>query len=202
MLMQLVGDIPRCRIHSAYNGWASHHGYPSRTRRALHVKAQKLGLSLRTVGAWLTNKAIADILEIPKTVVESWANRYPDYPKRKVDQRMTQGYTKRSELVNWAKIHPHLFGGIDRGRLVMLLENEDLADFIAEQYPHRPAATPVKDLDTGKVWPSIRAAARELYVTDSAVHNAVTHGYPVVGRRLVRLLPSRPSSIPKPTTAA
>lgn len=201
-LMQLCGDIPRCRIFSAYNAWASGHGYPARSQKALHIKAHRLGLSLRAIGAWLTNKAIADILGISMKTVESWARRYPDYPKRKVDQRMPCGYTKRSELVKWASRHPHLFGGIDRDRLFMLLENDTVVDSIVKQYPFRPATTPIKCLDTGKVWPSMRAAANELYVVRATIHDAIRHDHLVAGRRLVRLLPKRAHSIPKPTNAA
>lgn len=189
MLVELVGDIPRCRIHCAFNGWASSHGYPSRTRRALLYRAQRLKLSARAVGTWLTAQVIADTLEIPVSTVHSW-QRQPDFPQKRVDPRVSISYIHRPALRAWAAKHPHRFGGLPRGPLVMLLEDEKLVDSILERFPLRPRANAVRCVETGRTWPSAAAAARDLHVTRNAVDHALRQQRPVAGRLLVRVSPS------------
>jgi hypothetical protein len=82
----------------------------------------------------------------------------------------------------------HLFGGLENSRLVMLFSDEHLADQILTLHPNRPTgleatARAVRCLDDGRVWPSIQAAAREVYVSHGALWNGLRERRPVAGLR-------------------
>lgn len=184
-LLELAGDVPGPTLFRAYNAWAKAHGFPPRSQRALAVKAHKCGISLRPTGSWLTTGGIATCLALPPSTVESWIVRYPDLPRRRMGKRKVN-FIERRQLRAWAQRHPHLLGGLERYRLTMLLEDEDLARDILERFPARPTglettALPVRCLDDGRQWPSIKAAAAELYITHSALWLGIKQRRPVAG---------------------
>lgn len=183
MLLELAGDVPRAMIPQIYNTWACKRGFPSRTPNALRQKIEKHHASTRAVGAWLTTGGIAKTLEISCSTVEGWTKYYKDLPRKKYGKRKNGkvNYFNRVELRKWARKHMQLFGGIDRSRLVMLFEDENLADEIVEKYPCRAIgfinnAKAVRCLETGETWPSIRAAASALYVSRESVARSIRTG--------------------------
>lgn len=186
-LMQLGGDVPRPILDSQYNAWARRHGFPTRSRKAVLLKANRHRISLRAVGSWLTTGGLAGILGLPPSTVESWLCRYPDLPRRTFGRQLVR-YVNRDQFKAWVLDHQHLLGGIQRARLVMLLGDGVLADRILERYPNRPTgmeatAKAVRCLDDGRVWPSIRAAAQAVYVTHSGLWHALQDRRPVAGMR-------------------
>lgn len=184
-LLELAGDLPGPSVLRTYNTWAKANGYSPRSRRALVVKVHKCGMSLRPTGSWLTTGGIAKCLALPASTVESWIVRYPDLPRQRMGKRKVN-FIERRQLRSWAQRHPHLLGGLERYRLTMLLEDENLARDILERFPTRPAgleatALPVRCLDDGRQWPSIKAAAAELYITHSALWLGIKQRRPVIG---------------------
>lgn len=185
--LQLAGDVPRPMLASAYNAWAVRNGYPSRTQKALELKADKFKVSLRAVGSWVTTGGLAAILGLPSSTVESWLGRYPDLPRKRFGHQMVR-YVNRDQFKAWVMDHLQLLGGLEHSRLVMLFGDEQLADRICAKYPDRPTgleatAKPVRCVDDGRVWPSIMAAAREVYVAHSSLWRALVEQRPVVGMR-------------------
>jgi hypothetical protein len=185
--LQLAGDVPRPMLANTYNAWARRNGYSSRTQKALQVKADHYKVSLRAVGSWVTTGGLAAILGLRPSTVESWLGRYPDLPRKTFGRQLVR-YVNRQQLKSWVVDHLHLLGGIEHSRLVMLFGDEELADRICAEYPNRPAgleatARPVRCVDDGRVWPSIMAAAREIYVAHSSLWRALLEQRPVVGMR-------------------
>jgi transposase len=185
MLLGLAGDVPRAMIPQLYNCWAYKHGFPSRSANALRQRIEKLHASTRAVGTWLTTGGIAKTLEVSCSTVEGWARYYDDMPRKKYGKKKTRkvSYFSRIELRKWARKHMQLFGGIERSRLVMLFEDERLADEIVEKYPCRPnglldKSRTVRCVETGETWPSIRAAALALYVSRESVARSIRTGEP------------------------
>ena len=183
-LHELAGDMSRHQLVIAYNEWAAANGYQQRTPKSIYVKAAKLGISLTAIGEVLTTGGIAKTLCINDTTVQGWMVRYPDLPRKRYGTRY---YIRRTSLLTWAKQHPHLFGGLQRSALVQLLNSEQFADYITEHYPSRPVglektAIRIKCIDTGRIYPSISAAARDAFVTYQALSKGITEDRPVCGR--------------------
>lgn len=188
-LLQLAGDVPYPVLSRCYNMWARRHGFPRRTPKAVVVKAQKCGATFTAVGSWLTTGGVARILGVRPSTVESWTARYPSLPRSCYGGTRPVRYIKRSRLRRWAEDHMHLFGGLEHSRLVMLFEDEEFADRILALHPNRPSgieatALSVRCVDDGRVWQSLMAAARSLYVTHGALWHAIKENRPVLGLRL------------------
>lgn len=188
-LLSLVGDVPRPLLVQAYNNWAAHHNRPHRTLSAIRNKAREFGLSFRPRGTWLTDVEIARVLNIPRRRVERWARTYDDFPRRRIGGG---SYIYRPHLVRWLKDRPWLAGGVSQSDLFCLLEDEDLAEYIATTYPYPPTSVPVRCLTTGKVYPSATAAANAIHVVRTAVEVAIKENRAVAGHRFTRLVPVKP----------
>jgi hypothetical protein len=62
------------------------------------------------------------------------------------------------------------------GRTGVWLESKDSADAIAAAYPRPMGDWRVRCVETGQIWPSCGAAARELHVSQAAVSLAIRQG--------------------------
>jgi hypothetical protein len=187
-LLQLCGDVPSAMLAGVYNQWASRYGFPQRTAKALAVRAAKHRAQLRAVGAWITTGGMAAVLGLRPSTVNSWTRRYPDLPCKRFGRQKVR-YINRNQFKKWVQNgHLGLLGGIERFRLVMLFDDIALAEEIVRDYPGRPqgveaTAKGVRCLDDGRVWPSIMAAAREVYVAHSTLWRGLLLHKPVVGLR-------------------
>ena len=68
---------------------------------------------------------------------------------------------------------PRVLGGFSSDSLFALLEDRDLADAVAAAYPRPMGDWRVRCVETGQIWPSCGAAARELHVSQAAVSLAI-----------------------------
>ena len=77
----------------------------------------------------------------------------------------------------------HFFGGFKRINLFFALEDQELVDEILTKYPTRYVATShpnrVRCVETGQVFSSCGAAARELHVTQACISLAIRQARPV-----------------------
>lgn len=90
-----------------------------------------------------------------------------------------------------AKRHPELLGGIHRDKLFALLEDADLADFIASNYPtHKGGGTSVQVIETGDTFPSVRAAAKAFYVRPQSIYFAIRRNSTCAGYHWRRIQPT------------
>lgn len=183
-LMEMAGDLPAPLLQRAYNQWAIRSGWPLRTRKALFVRLDRLGISRCAVGSWLTTGAIAAVLELPPTTVEKWSLQ-----RQRFDRGRTYYYIRRAAVVEWARSNMHRLGGLQRSRLLMLLEDEALVDQILTRHPHRPHLAMVRCMNDGRTWPSMAAAARACFCDVSTLRRSLNEGRPVFGLRFERLYP-------------
>jgi hypothetical protein len=75
-----------------------------------------------------------------------------------------------------ARTMPRVLGGFSSDALFALLEDRDLADAVAAAHPRPMGDWRVRCVETGQIWPSCGAAARELHVTQAAVSLAIRQG--------------------------
>lgn len=182
-LEELAGDYPRQLLFQLYRHWATRHGFQRRTNGAIEAAAYHRGISLQATGNWITVHRLAMILGISHDCPDKWvtAGLLPAVRYGEGEQPVVR-YIKRVDVVALAKKQPALFGGISAARLNCLLEDEDLAEHIATTYPRRPwYRQPVVCRETGRRFPSIREAARTVFITRQSILYSIKTGGTAAG---------------------
>jgi hypothetical protein len=159
---------------------ATHEGWPPRTDKAIVMRMRRSRQFCRArVGEWTTTYGAGELLGCPGTRVEAWLRRKPI--ARILDPQTTGGtrYISRRSWRRLAKQMPRVLGGFSSDALFALLEDRDLADAIAEQHPRPMGDWRVRCIETGQIWASCGAAARELHVTQACISLAIRKARPV-----------------------
>lgn len=189
-LEAIAGNVLPRRIYDAYSRWAKKNGYPHRTKQAIGSALSRRKISRLAEGDWVGSSYIASVLGISIDAPQRWAekNLIESY---KHSGKTSRRYFRRSDLVAFAKRNPELLGGISSERLFMLLENEDLAESIARNFPkRRGSGTMVLAVETGQIYDSISAAAREVFVTNQGIQSAIRTGGTCAGYHWKRIKPN------------
>lgn len=175
-LDSLASNLPLPELIKSYNSWAVRQKppLPSRSRRGIRGKAVKHKISLKCCGNSITITSTAAILGISPARVRRWINR-----KLIPVRRHHYCYIKRSDLAKMAWQHPLELHSIARDRLYDLLETEDVVEHVLTHVamspgPHMPR--PVRCVETGFWWPSIRAASRAVFIDPANIRKAIRHG--------------------------
>lgn len=181
-LEHLAGNVPGPALSYVYNLWAKRRGYLQRTQSAVKSRLSDMHVSRALVGDWLDVGYLTEMLCVSDTTVHRWIRR--GYISAWVirSASIPYRYIRRSELVKFARERPHHFGGIEESRLVMVLEDESLAQQIRREYPCRPyGRRRVRCVETGRVYDSITAAASAVYVNPRAIQQAIQRGWRAAG---------------------
>jgi hypothetical protein len=176
-LEQLAGDVPFPTLLRSMHYKATAEGWPPRTDKAIVMRMRRSRQFCRArVGEWTTTYGAGELLGCPGTRVEAWLRRKPI--ARILDPQTTGGtrYINRRSWRRLAKQMPRVLGGFSSDALFALLEDRDLADAIAAAHPHPMGDWRVRCVETGQVWQSCGAAARELHVSQAAVSLAIRQG--------------------------
>lgn len=179
MLFGLVGDVPWSVVVSTFNRWAVVNGYSRRTRRALHRRVNVAGYSIKATGSWIDIPTIAKLLGSSGECVRRWARN----GTIKAFREGKKYYVKRENLREFALQHAELFSGKPRDDLFMLLDDEELANQLADLPvgPRLGHERPIMCVETGKVYRSYQLAADTHFVTRQALTCAVWKGTPSAG---------------------
>lgn len=185
-LDEVVGMAPFDYACRRWNIWAGEQGIPYRSRQSLAKKAQELGLSRLAWGDWILVGEAARLLGKNRSTISNWV--HAGWVTRFGTGRGSS--IKRSDLRRLARQRPQLFGGVNRGDLVQLLESEDLADWVLEQYPQRwqdrHHGHQVWWVDRGLKFDSYAAAGRAAHVCSKSIRRAVLENRLVCGMRFTR----------------
>jgi hypothetical protein len=173
-LEQLAGDVPFPTLLRSMHYKATHEGWPPRTDKAIVMRMRRSRQFCRArVGEWTTTYGAGEILGCPGTRVEAWLRRPPI--ARILDAQTTGGtrYINRRSWRRLAKQMPRVLGGFSADALFSLLEDRDLAEAVAAAHSRPMGDWRVRCIETGQIWPSCGAAARELHVSQAAVSLAI-----------------------------
>jgi hypothetical protein len=173
-LEQLAGDVPFPTLLRSMHYKATAEGWPRRTDKAIVMRMRRSRQFCRArTGEWTTTYGAGEILGCPGTRVEAWLRRKP--VAAILDPQWTGGtrYINRRSWRRLAKQMPRVLGGFSSDALFALLEDRDLADAIAQQHPRPMGDWRVRCIETGQIWQSCGAAARELHVSQAAVSLAI-----------------------------
>jgi hypothetical protein len=179
-LEQLAGDVPFPTLLRSMHYKATAEGWPRRTDKAIVMRMRRSRQFCRArVGEWTTTYGAGEILGCPGTRVEAWLRRKPVL--RILAPEWTGGtrYISRRSWRRLAKQMPRVLGGFSSDALFLLLEDRDLADAVAQQHPRPMGDWRVRCVETGVVFSSCGAAARELHVTQACISLAIRQARPV-----------------------
>ena len=173
-LESLAGDVPFPTLLRSMHYKATVEGWPPRTDKAIVMRMRRSKLFARArTGEWTTTYGAGEILGCPGTRVDAWLKRPPI--ARILDPQTTGGtrYINRRSWRRLAKQMPRVFGGFSADALFLLLEDRDLSDAIAQQHPRPMGDWRVRCIETGQIFSSCGAAARELHVTQACISLAI-----------------------------
>jgi hypothetical protein len=179
-LERLAGDVPYLKLVKRFQDQAVRNGWPRRSQDAIAGRLQRSGLRMRPQhGQCLTTCGVAELIGCPCARVESWT-------RRKAVQEILQPiwiggirYMQRSDWKRLAHQMPQVLGGFSADGLFALLEDRDMAERIALEYPRPWHDTSIRCVETGKLYCSCRDAARDHHVTKEAIAKAIRERRPV-----------------------
>lgn len=179
-LERLVGDVPFPVLLKRMAKEAKVRGWPPRSKKAITMRLRRTGHRCSgRYGDWLTIGAVGLMLGCSGHRVDAWLRR----PLiRQILQPMQVGQVRYIQRASWRRLarkEPRMLGGFSAEALFLLLEDRELAEAIAAEYPRPIGDWRIRCVENGRVWPSCMAAARELHVSQAAISLAIREGRPV-----------------------
>ena len=175
-LTDLVGELPLQLVVKSFN-----QRRPPRTPKALRDKAQKLGFSVKAQGEFISIGDIRTLTGYSYTKIYYWIKiGLPAVARSSV--KKSPRFISRRQLRRFAVKYPEQFGGIGQSELTQLFDSEIAASRITKmQLPRLTKSYVIECVETGRRYPSIAAAAREVFTHKKNIWNSVTHGTAACG---------------------
>ena len=170
-LCSLAGDLPWAMVPAAFNRTR-----PPRTATAIKTKIERLGISRRAVGQFITTGAIKKITGFSYERIRRWID-IRDLVTQKHAGPGNPYYISRKDLRKFARKYPERLGGLNESTLVQLLDSEKLAAKIASmELPAWKRCVEVECVETGEKFKSITAAAKSAYVVEARIYTVLITG--------------------------
>ena len=189
-----LADLPALILTRRFQRRARAQGWPPRTARAIEIKLRKLGLldpggSQIRADDLVSAGGAAQILGCSSARISRWMEEEALLAILRPVWGGHRRYVSREGWRRLARQRPDVLGGFGADRLFELLEDRELADVVAAAHPYQRADYRIRCVETGRIWANATAAARELFVSHSAIGLAVAEGRAVasLGLRFERL---------------
>jgi hypothetical protein len=183
-LSDLAGELPWPLVAERFN-----QRRPPRTPTAMQQKAEQLGLSMQPQGEFISIGVIKTLTGYSYEKIYNWIKIGLPAVARS-NAKNSPRFISRMHLRKFAKKHPEQFGGIAQSELTQLIDSEIIASKITKmQLPRLTKSYVIECVETGHRYPSIAAAAKEIFIHKKSIWNAVTNGTAVCGlhyRRVVK----------------
>lgn len=184
-LERRVGAVPFYELVKKYHSYCRRNGLPSRTDLAVQLKIKRIvkaeKVTRKCVYDNWTVKELAMQLGISEDRVRRWCSR--GLPRRTASGSRLSAI-RRSDLKQWMLDNPERCSDIEAYLLEAVLDD---AKAVAQIKETPPALTgfpkAVYCLDTGKTYPSVRAAARDVFISRHALQGSLRRGGRSAGYR-------------------
>ena len=172
-LEDLAGRYTLKDIQNRMRAYQKRNGLVIRSYEAIKIQMTRLGLSRKCVLDSFSRTELARILDIPRDQTRPWEKTYG----MPINKQLKLTVIKLAKFREWAYQHPYLFCEIDPERLNWLMNDEDFCESTQDlTLPLRGRKRPVQRLDTGEVYPGVKAAARSVYVNKGCISQAIARG--------------------------
>jgi hypothetical protein len=179
-LERYAGQEPFADLVRRYQAAARQHGWPMRSKSAIIQRLHRMGLQARCRhGDWLTYYAVGELLGCSGDRVAGWSRKAAVRELLKPRWRGKGWYVRRDNWRRLAKKMPQILGGFDADALYLLLEDRDLAEQVAAEHRTTLGDWRVRCIETGRMYSSCSAAARELHVDHTTINLAIRQRRPV-----------------------
>jgi len=170
-LCSLTGDLPWAMVPAAFNRTR-----PPRSSAAIRIKIERLGISRRTVGQFITTGAIKEITGFSYQRIRRWIDK-GELAAQKYGDSGNPYYISRRNLRKFARNYPERFGGLDESTLVQLFDSQRLAaKIVSMELPAWKKCVEVECVETGEKFKSITAAAKSAYVVETRIYKVLITG--------------------------
>lgn len=179
VLKDMAETMPITQLVRAFNQQIGMHGYDKRTGHSIRSKLQKLGYSANVQHGVYTVGMISKKLNIPFGTVSNWVRYNGLNFYRITRKRNATKYITAKNLRDFARKRPQSFGGIPFIDLYLLLEDQQLTEYIVKNYPLRPARLQpqrVRCIETRNEYASYVEAGKAFHVCASAIYKSVKYG--------------------------
>ena len=176
VLSELAGELPWQLVVRRFN-----QRRPPRTPMAMQRKAEQLGLSMQPQGEFISIGDIRTFTGYSYEKIYNWIKIGLPAVARS-DAKNSPRFVSRRQLRRFAVKYPEQFGGIGQSELTQLFDSEIAASRITKmQLPRLTKSYVIECVETGRRYPSIAAAAREVFTHKKNIWNSVTHGTAACG---------------------
>jgi hypothetical protein len=159
---------------------ATAEGWPTRTPKAIVLRMRRSHqLGRARTGEWTTTYGAAELLGCPGSRVEAWLRRKPVLQILAPEWTGGTRYMSRRSWRRLAREMPRVLAGFSADVLFALLEDRDLAEAVATAHPRPMGDWRVRCVETGQIFSSCAAAARELHVSQACISLAIRQARPV-----------------------
>lgn len=176
LLYWCAGEVPSQILQEYYNYHALRRKLRTRGQRAIERKCVEFGLSVISVGEWISTGYIADTLYIHRNAVRQWIALAGLKAKKFTDAPRARWYVKRSDLRDFARKHPEKFNSYPPSRLLLIFDREKFAEEIAatkETVRPNKHKTAIMCVETREKFSSIAEASRKKSIKYSQIKSAV-----------------------------
>lgn len=189
ILQDIAESLPPRQLVQVYNNLAAKQNRPARTRNAIYLKCNDLNLSVFPLYQTLTTDRIINALKIDENRIYKWIQKGLKTTRGSPKTR-SRHYIAIQDLRKFARRYPYEFSGVDPTELFMLIEDEQLVEQIAEQYPKRvKIAGPmrVRCIETGVIFASQAQACKHFHLYRTALYRAIKYGKTAGGYHFERV---------------
>ncbi|MCE2839760.1 MAG: hypothetical protein LW834_22905 [Cyanobium sp. 49614_E6] len=206
LLTELAGELPMRLLVAEFN-----RRRPPRSWDSLRSKAWSMGLSTRSEGKYISTGAIKKLTGHGYDRINYWLDskqlKYIQSCKPSKGHR----FVSRDSLWEFARkhphqfggighseltqLHPHQFGGIGHSELTQLFDSEVRASkIVAMNLPRLKHTVEVVCIETGQRYKSIKAASVAAFVNKSGISSSIHKGWAANGLHYRRVVePAMPN---------
>ena len=168
-LAPAIQTIKRFQQHAHQFGW------PPRSKAAIRNKMwERHGTSRRINEVVWTLGQLAEILGFEYARIRTWVNKN----KLKTSRVGRLHTVSKKQFRTFARSYPQLLSDAEWSPLAYVLDSDRLATSIKRIPTAHRKLKPIKvyDPSTGKIYPSIRRAAQDLFVAERTIKNWIEKG--------------------------